>query len=77
MTAASATYAHREAQAKLLLRRLLVAEARRWKLRRAQLGAAAPSVAARIELSLVEDEMLLIDQTRAWLERATIQRRIR
>lgn len=71
------THAHREQQAKLQLRSLLSAEARRWRLRRAQLSASEPSVAARFELSIVDDELAQIRQSLAWLETATTPRRIR
>lgn len=77
MTRFRSTYAYREHQAKLQLRNLLSAEIRRWKLRRAQIAATEPTVAARFELSIIDDELAQLHQSFAWLETATTPRRIR
>jgi len=71
------TYAHRERVSKVLLRKLLAAEAQRWKSRQSRISRARPTVATRLEASLVEDELALIAQAREWVDAATIPRRIR
>lgn len=71
------TYAYRERRAKLLLRQLIKAETRRRRQHAAQVAKAKPSVASRFEAGIVADGLADLKTAQAWLEQATIPRRIR
>lgn len=76
-TPADQTYAYRERRTKRLITRVLLAEAHRWRLRRAQLSAQEPSVAVRFEVEQIDEELAVIEQSLVWLADATKPRRVR